>query len=68
VLVPPSPKFHCHEIGGPVEVSVNCTACPGVGEPGLKVKDAERVDDDRTVRVWLAVFVPELVVAARVTV
>jgi hypothetical protein len=26
VLVPPSPKFHCHEVGLPVDVSVNATA------------------------------------------
>jgi hypothetical protein len=25
VLVPPSPKFHCHEVGLPVDVSVNAT-------------------------------------------
>jgi hypothetical protein len=26
VLVALSPKFHCQEVGLPVEVSVNCTA------------------------------------------
>jgi hypothetical protein len=26
VLVPPSPKFHCHDVGLPVDVSVYCTA------------------------------------------
>jgi hypothetical protein len=26
VLVDPSPKLHCQEVGEPVEVSVNCTA------------------------------------------
>jgi hypothetical protein len=26
VFVPPSPKFHCQEVGVPAEVSVNCTA------------------------------------------
>jgi hypothetical protein len=25
VEVVPSPKFHCHEVGDPVEVSENCT-------------------------------------------
>lgn len=34
VLVAPSPKFHCHEVGEPVEVSVNCTAWPATGEVG----------------------------------
>jgi hypothetical protein len=68
VLVDPSPKFHCHEVGGPEEVSVNCTACPAVGEAGLNVKDAESVDEGSTVSVWLAVFVPELVLAFKVTV
>jgi hypothetical protein len=33
-------KFHCQEVGLPVEVSVNCTADPAVGEAGLWVKDA----------------------------
>jgi hypothetical protein len=40
VLEAPSPKFHCREVGEPVDVSVNCTACPAAGEAGLKVKDA----------------------------
>jgi hypothetical protein len=35
VLVVPSPKFHCQEVGDPVEVSVNCTAWPAVGDAGL---------------------------------
>jgi hypothetical protein len=35
VLVPPSPKFHCQEVGPPVDVSVNCTACPAAGDAGL---------------------------------
>jgi hypothetical protein len=35
VLVPPSPKLHDHEVGVPVEVSVNVTACPAIGEAGL---------------------------------
>jgi hypothetical protein len=35
VLVDPSPKFHCQEVGAPTEVSVNCTACPAAGEAGL---------------------------------
>jgi len=35
VLVDPSLKFHCQEVGPPVDVSVNCTAWPAVGEAGL---------------------------------
>jgi len=35
MLVPPSPKFHCHREGLPTEVSVNCTAWLAVGESGL---------------------------------
>ena len=35
VLVAPSPKFHCHEVGVPVDVSVNATARPGAGKAGL---------------------------------
>jgi hypothetical protein len=41
-LVPPSPKSHAHDVGPPVDVSVNCTACPSPGEAGLKVKAAFR--------------------------
>jgi hypothetical protein len=40
VLVEPAPKFHCQAVGLPVDVSVNCTACPATGEAGLNVKDA----------------------------
>ena len=35
VLVVPSPKFHDHEVGVPVEVSVNCTDWPAAGDAGL---------------------------------
>jgi hypothetical protein len=68
VLVAPSPKFHCQDVGEPVEVSVNCTACPAAGDAGLKLKDAEGMDKGFTVSVWLAVFVPELLIAFKVTV
>jgi len=66
--VPPSPKFHCQDVGPPVDVSVNCTAWPAAGEAGLNVKDAVSVDEGITVSVWLAVFVPELLLASKVTV
>jgi hypothetical protein len=35
VLVPPSPKFHSHEVGLPVDVSVNATDWLTAGEAGL---------------------------------
>jgi hypothetical protein len=67
-LVEPSPKLHCREVGLPVDVSVNCTACPATGEAGLNVKDAEGVDEELTLSVLLAVFDPELLTAFKVTV
>jgi len=66
VLVAPSPKLHCQEVGEPVDVSVNWTACPATGEAGLYVKDAVRAGTTVTVRVTLCE--PELLVAVRVTV
>jgi hypothetical protein len=35
VLDTPSLKFHCQEVGFPVELSVNWTDCPATGEAGL---------------------------------
>ena len=35
VLVDPSLKFHDHEVGVPVDVSVNCTDWPAAGDAGL---------------------------------
>jgi hypothetical protein len=43
MLVDPSPKSHCPDMGLPVEVSMNCTVCPSVGSRGLYVKDTLRV-------------------------
>ena len=63
----PSSKFHCQEAGEPAEVSVNCTAWPATGEAGLKVKDAVGADEEATVSIWLAVLVPELLLASNVT-
>ena len=34
-LVVPSPKFHCHDVGIPVEASLNCTACLATGVAGI---------------------------------
>ena len=36
----PSPKFQHQNAGEPLEVSVNCTDCPALGEPGDQVKAA----------------------------
>jgi len=66
VLVPPSPKFHCQEVGVPAEVSVNCTDCPAAGEAGLKVKEAASAVVTVTVR--LTLLEPELLVTVKVTV
>jgi hypothetical protein len=68
VLVDPSPKLHCHEVGEPVDVSLNCTAWPAAGAAGLNVKEVESVEAGFTVTVLLAVFVPEPLVAFSVTV
>jgi len=62
----PSPKFHRQEVGEPVDVSVNWTACPAAGELGLNVKDAVRAGT--TVIVRLTLWEPELMAAVRVTV
>jgi hypothetical protein len=66
VLVPPSPKFHCQEVGVPVDVSVNWTDWPVAGEAGLKVKEA--VSTVAMVTVQLTLLEPELLVTVRVTV
>jgi len=66
VLVPPSPKFHCQEVGVPAEVSVNCMDWPVAGEAGLKVKEAASAVVTVTVR--LTLLEPELLVTVKVTV
>jgi len=68
VLVVPSPKFHSQEVGDPVEVSVNCTACPAVGAAGEKVNEDDRTDMDATVSDRLPCFEPELLLVVSVTV
>jgi hypothetical protein len=65
VLVAPSPKFHCQEVGPPEVVSANCTASPGPGVEGLKTKVAS-ADEGRTIRVLVALFEAVLVAATRV--
>ena len=66
VEVVPSPKLHCQIDGLPVDVSVNWTAWPAVGEAGVNVKDADRAAATAIVRV--ALVEPEALVMVRVTV
>ena len=58
-MVVPSPKFHCQEVGLPVDVSVNCTDCPTAGEAGSYAKEAASVGEPATVIVRRALLVPE---------
>jgi hypothetical protein len=59
VLVDPSPKLHCQELGVPVVVSANWTVCPGPGVVGLKTKVALDVSDMTvTVRLVLLLVAP----------
>ena len=67
VLVVPSPKFHCQEVGVPVEVSVNWTACPATGDEGLYAKDATKEDTEVTAILRLPCLEPELFLAIKVT-
>ena len=60
-------KFHSHEVGVPVDVSVNCTGCPAVGEVGLNVNDAVSATAGVTVTVRLALAEPEALVTVRLT-
>jgi hypothetical protein len=65
VLVAPSPKFHCQEVGFPEVVSANCTDCPGPGVAGLKTKVAGE-GKGITVRVLVALFEVVLLATMRV--
>ena len=67
MLDAPSSKFHCQDVGPPVDVSANCTYWPVTGEPGLNVKDEVRTDIVVTVMAWLPCLDPELVLAVNVT-
>ena len=66
VDVDPSPKLHDHDVGVPVDVSVNCTDWPAAGDVGLYVNEAARATT--TVTVLLVLLEPEVFVAVRVTV
>jgi len=64
--VDPSLKLHDHEVGVPVDVSVNWTDCPAAGEAGPYVNDAANAA--RTITVMLALFEPEALLTVNVTV
>jgi len=68
VLVPPSPKSHCQEVGVPVEVSMKVTTWPGAGEAGLKVKEASRDVAGTTITVRLTELLPDPPDTVRLTV
>ena len=57
VETPAPPKFHDHEVGPPVEVSVNCTVWPAEGDGGLNEKFAAGPVEE-TVTVFVVVFDP----------
>jgi len=65
VLVAPSPKLHCQEVGPPEVVSANCTVCPGPGVVGLKTNVAGE-SAGTTVTVFVAFFEMVLLAATRV--
>jgi hypothetical protein len=66
VDVDPSPKLHDHDVGVPVEASVNCTDCPTAGDAGLYVNEAASAAP--TVTVLVVLLDPEPLVAVRLTV
>jgi hypothetical protein len=65
VLLAPSPKSHCQEVGLPDDVSANWTACPTLGEDGLYTNDAV-AGAGTIVIVLFALLEPEPFVAMRV--
>ena len=66
MLVVPSPKSQLHDVGLPVDVSVNWIVWLIAGEAGLYVKEAATAA--ATVTVLLELEEPEPLVAVRVTV
>jgi hypothetical protein len=66
VLVAPSPKSQCQEVGAPEEVSANWVSCPAFGEEGLNTKVAV-AGAGIIVIVLSALLEPERFVATRVT-
>jgi hypothetical protein len=69
VEVPPSPKFHDHDVGLPVEASMNDTASGAVPDSGETVNEETGVGAAATVTVLVAVVpVPTEFDAVNVTV
>jgi hypothetical protein len=66
VLVVPSPKCHCQEVGELLDVSVNWTVFPACGDAGLYVNDAAPAEAI-TVIVRLRALDPALLPAVRLT-
>ena len=67
MLVVPSPKFQLHDVGLPVDESVNWIVWPTDGAEGVKVKEEESTDMEATVTVLLPCLAPKLVVATKLT-
>jgi hypothetical protein len=70
VFAPPdpgSPKFHDHDVGVFVDVSVKRTVCPTRGLPGEKVKLATGAGGVETVTCFVSGSEPPAFVAVRVT-
>jgi hypothetical protein len=66
VLVRPSPKFHCQEVGVPVEVSKKLIVCPRTGVLGVYVKSAMSVEAGATMMLRLTLVELEALVTARI--
>ena len=72
MLVIPSPKCHCQEVGELVDVSVNWTAFPATGVEGEYLNEAAETVEDFvlggiTVIVRLFTFDPAPFAAVRLT-
>jgi len=66
VFVTPSPKFHCHEVGVPIEASEKIIGCPRTGELGKYVKSAMSVEAGATMMLRLALMELEALVTVRI--
>ena len=69
MLVPPSPKFQLHDVGDPVELSVNCTVRGAVPDVGVPENAATGIVAAFTVirLVCVQVLLPAAFTAVRVT-
>lgn len=63
----PSPKVQDQDVGVPVDVSVNWTVCPTVGDAGANAKDPVNAGGLVTVTVRDPCFAPALLRTIRVT-